>query len=227
MTTPPNAFRVQKVAAPLRQTVTENIRNAISTGHFEAGSHLPERELCEVLGVSRTLVREALRQLETEGWITVIPHRGPFVTKVTREQAEGIYKVRIELEGLACELFATNATDAQCDALKEAFAAFRDLPPSTDRLAQLQAKNRFYECLLDGAQNETLNACMTLLDSRVMLLRATSLQAPGRAEDSVRELADLVDKLIARDAPAARKAAQDHIRMAGKTALSMMDEEVA
>ena len=105
-------FRVHRIAAPLRHSVTESIRNAIAAGVFKAGARLPERDLCAMTGVSRTLVREALRQLESEGLINVIAHRGPVVSRVTPEQAEGIYQVRIELEGLASQLFAERASDA-------------------------------------------------------------------------------------------------------------------
>src|SRR4029453_14605723 len=73
---PEHDFRVEKIAAPLRHGVTESIRYAIALGRFKGGERLPERALCEMTGVSRTLVREALRQLESEGLIKVLPHRG-------------------------------------------------------------------------------------------------------------------------------------------------------
>ena len=112
-------FRVHRIAAPLRHSVTESIRNAIAAGVFKAGARLPERDLCAMTGVSRTLVREALRQLESEGLINVVAHRGPVVSRVTPEQAEGIYQVRIELEGLASQLFAERASEVQRLALTE------------------------------------------------------------------------------------------------------------
>ena len=103
-------FKVRRVAAVLRHSVTESIRNAILAGRFKPGDRMPERELCEMTGVSRTLVREALRQLETERLIKVIPHRGPVVATITPEQANDIYRVREELEGLASQLFAEPQT---------------------------------------------------------------------------------------------------------------------
>src|ERR1700754_1197613 len=103
---PEGDFKVPRAASVLRHSVTESIRNAILLGRFKGGERLPERALCEMTGVSRTLVREALRQLESEGLITVLPHRGPVVASLSVKQAEGIYQVRIELEGLACQLFA-------------------------------------------------------------------------------------------------------------------------
>ena len=137
-------FRVEKVAAPLRHSVTESIRYAIALGHFTAGERLPERALCEMTGVSRTLVREALRQLESEGLIEVVANRGPSVARLSTEQADGVYQVRIELEGLACQLFAENASDDQQQALNEAFRNLKKSFKNTDPLARLRAKNHFY-----------------------------------------------------------------------------------
>lgn len=117
----PLEFRVTKAAAPVRQSVTESIRNSIALGYFTAGQRITERDLCEMTGVSRTAVREALRQLESEGLVQVLPHRGPIVARLSPEQAQGIYQVRVELEGLACDLFTRNATEADIAALKLAF----------------------------------------------------------------------------------------------------------
>jgi len=218
-------FRVEKVAATLRHSVTESIRNAIALGRFTGGQHLSERELCEMTGVSRTLVREALRQLESEGLITVVPHRGPFVAKLTAGQAEGIYQVRIELEGLACQLFAEHASEEQRAALGKAFAKLKASFRQPDTLARLNAKNHFYDCLMDGSGNEALGISLRMLNARVMLLRATSLRAPGRSSQSLAELADLMDALMARDAKRARKAAANHVHNAAQAAIALLKRE--
>lgn len=141
--TPPIDFKVVKAAAPVRHSVTESIRNSIAVGYFTAGQRITERDLCEMTGVSRTAVREALRQLESEGLVEVVPHRGPIVARLKPEQAEGIYQVRVELEGLACELFARNATDEDIEALKAAFEVLKQGDKVTDPLERLQAKNAF------------------------------------------------------------------------------------
>ena len=218
-------FKVRKVAAPLRHSVTENIRNAIAVGRFKAGERLPERQLCEMLGVSRTLVREALRQLESEGLIKVVAHRGPIVERVTPEQAEGIYQVRTELEGLASKLFAENATQDQRDALLAAFEEVKNAYESEDPMVRLNAKNHFYECLVDGSGNETLGVMLRMLNSRVTLLRATSLKAPGRAGASLAELSELIEALMSRDGNAARKVGERHVRKAAKAAIALLRAE--
>lgn len=219
---PQDDFKVQRVASVLRHSVTENIRNAILIGRFRPGERLPERELCEMTGVSRTLVREALRQLESEGLILVIPYRGPVVARLSPEQAQGIYQVREELEGLACQLFAKHASEAQLDALREAFQVLKGALTSGTALEQIAAKNAFYHQLLEGTGNEALTNTLRLLNSRVMLLRSTSMQAPGRAKHSVAELSDLLQALEKRDARAARKAGSLHVRNAAKVAIDIL-----
>lgn len=215
-------FRVEKIAAPLRQSVTENIRYAIALGHFKGGDRLPERSLCEMTGVSRTLVREALRQLESEGLIEVVPNRGPIVARVTAKQAEDIYQVRIELEGLACELFAEHASNEQRNALNDAFKMLKKSLKDTDPLARLRTKNYFYDCLMEGSGNQALGDSLRMLNARIMLLRATSLQAPGRTTASLTELSDLMEALAAKNGKRARELAEHHVRNAAKTAIALL-----
>ena len=215
-------FRVMRIAAPLRHSVTESIRNAIAFGRFKAGERLPERDLCEMTGVSRTLVREALRQLESEGLIRVLPHRGPIVAGVTAEQAECIYQVRRELKGLASQLFAERADDAQRAALRDAFRQLKSAFRDNDPIVRLNAKNVFYECLVQGSGNEALGQTLRMLNSRVTVLRATSLKVPGRAKESLKELNELVDALVARNGKAARRAAMEHVDKAAAAAIKIL-----
>lgn len=215
-------LRVERIAAPLRQSVTESIRYAIALGHFTAGERLTERALCEMTGVSRTLVREALRQLESEGLIEVVPNRGPMVTRLSAEQAQGVYQVRIELEGLACQLFAEQASDQQRAALHEAFRSLKKSLKDTDPLARLRAKNHFYECLVEGAGNQALGDTLRLLNARIMLLRATSLRAPGRSTASLAELSDMMAALDEKNGKKARALAEHHVRNAAKAAVALL-----
>jgi DNA-binding GntR family transcriptional regulator len=220
-----DSYRVARVAAPLRHSVMASLRSAIAAGRFKAGDRLTERDVCEMTGVSRTLVREAFRQLEVEGLITVVPHRGPVVSRVTRDQAEGIYQVRRALEGLASELFAAHATDEDLRALRQALKNIRTALESPDPVARVNAKNEFYDCLLRGAGNEALAQTLNMLNSRIMVLRSTSLQAKGRGKESVKELAVLVEALAARDARAARAAAMLHVQNAAEAALAILASE--
>lgn len=208
-------FKVVRPTTPLRHEVTESIRTAIAVGRYKAGDRMPERDLCELTGVSRTLVREALRQLESEGVIEVIAHRGPVVADITEEQARGIYQVREVLEGLAAELFAVNATEEDRVELRAAVEGLRESFQEDDAVAWLEAKNRFYGCMMRGAGNDALGRSLNMLNARAMLLRARSMKAEGRLKESLREIEALVEQLIAGDAEAARAAAVSHVREAG------------
>ncbi|MCF1504819.1 GntR family transcriptional regulator [Afifella sp. H1R] len=209
-------FRVPRPAATLRHSVTESIRQAIAAGRFRPGERMPERDLCEMTGVSRTLVREALRQLESEGLIEVIAHKGPVVSRITAAQAIGVYQVREVLEGLAAELFAEHATDNDREALKAAFEEVKKADIAATRIA---LKNKFYDCLVTGTGNEALGKTLYMLNARTMLLRAQSLQAPNRWQQSLSELQTLLDALDRRDAAGAKAIATDHVRRAAAAAM--------
>lgn len=215
-------MKVIRHAAPLRHGVTDSIRNAIALGHFQPGERLPERMLCETTGVSRTLVREALRQLESEGLIDVVPHRGPVVATLSLKEAQDIYRVRAELEGLAAELFATDASEDARARLVEAFEQLKVTAGSADSLERLKAKNAFYDCLIKGAGNAALGMSLHFLNSRIMLLRARSLQTPGRIEKSIAELGELVSSLMEKNSSKARALAVAHVGKAAALALEAL-----
>lgn len=218
-------FRVDRPAATLRHSVTESIRQAIAVGRIRAGERMPERDLCEMTGVSRTLVREALRQLESEGLVEVIPHKGPVVTVITAHQAVGIYQVREVLEGLAAELFATNAGPADRAALRKALDEVRVAYESGDVLTRLAAKKHFYDCLIRGSGNEALGSSLHMVNARAMILRGRSLSTPSRWKASLAELEALLEALDARDPGRARAQAVEHVRQAAKTALANLESQ--
>ena len=220
-------MKVVRIAAPLRRQVLDNIREAIAVGRLPGGSRLVERELCEMTGVSRTLVREALRQLESEGLVEVIANKGPIVATFTANQAREVYELRAALEGLASELFADRADEGQRKALQEAFAALRAAYVVREPSGMLVAKARFYNCLVQGAGNETLGVMLRQLHARAMVLRGTSLSRPGRTAESEREIAEIMKAIRRRDGAAARKASIAHITKAARVALQVLESAAA
>src|SRR5271167_1412107 len=99
---------IPKSAAPLRKQVLDELRQSIISGRLSPGERLVERELISMMGVSRTVIREALRQLESEGLVAIIPNKGPIVRTLTWEEAQDLYAIRAVLEGLAARLFVEN-----------------------------------------------------------------------------------------------------------------------
>ena len=119
------------------------LRTAITSGRFAPGQRLVEKDLCELTGVSRASVREALRQIETEGLIETLPNRGPSVTRLSTQDAASIYEVRGALEALAAQLFATHATDEQVQRLEAAVRVLDQAYKDADVDRIVEAKRRF------------------------------------------------------------------------------------
>ena len=113
-------LEIAKLAAPLRQQAEQAIRQALIDGRFLPGQRITERELTTGLGVSRTLVREALRQLESEGLISVIPNRGTVVRELSSDEIQDLYAIRAVLEGLAARTFTEKAGEQPLQLLGKA-----------------------------------------------------------------------------------------------------------
>jgi GntR family transcriptional regulator, trigonelline degradation regulator len=220
-----SALRVERTPAPVRAQVLDNLRQAIVARQFAPGQRLIERELVELTGVSRTSIREALRELAAEGLVTAIPNRGTVVASVTPDEARQLYEVRSALEGLAGRLFVQNASQAQRAALLRALQrveklAARDAP-------MLAAKDSFYEVLFEGGGNEALRAVVAGLHARVSVLRSLSLAVPGRSARSVAELQAIVDAVLANDAEAAAAACSRHVEEAGRVGVQALIDQYA
>jgi DNA-binding GntR family transcriptional regulator len=216
-------LRVERNPALIRSQVVANLRQAILDRRLAPGQRLIERELVDLTGVSRTSVREALRELAAEGLVTAIPHKGMVVSSVSPQEARQLYQVRSALEALAGRLFTENASPAQRKALVRALERVeRQAAKGTPILA---AKDHFYEVLFEGGGNEALRSIVGGLHARVSMLRSLSTSVPGRLEHSIEELRAIVDAVLANDAAAAAAACARHVEEAGRTALLALSEQ--
>lgn len=219
--------QVERVAAPLREQVLDLLRREIVELRLRPGQRLVERELVERIGVSRTTVREVLRQLTAEGLVTTIPQKGAIVAIPSPKEAAEVYEVRALLEGAAAAECAENASDEQLRALREAFAAVeRSVAEAASPQLVLDAKHRLYQVMFDGADNATIRAILESLQARIGVLRATTLAAPDRPEQSVAEIRAIVEAIERRNGKAAAKAASFHVRQAAKTLFSQLNPVV-
>ena len=218
-----SVLRVERKPAPVRAQVLDNLRQAIVQRQLAPGQRLIERELVELTGVSRTSIREALRELAAEGLVTAIPNKGTIVASVSAEEARQLYEVRSVLEGLAGRLFVKNATRAKHNALVQALRRIeRQVAKGSGVLA---AKNSFYDVLFEGGGNEALHMVVATLHARVSVLRSLSLSVPGRPAESLAEMHDIVDAVLAGDADGAAQACSRHVEEAGKVALQTLAEQ--
>lgn len=215
-----------KAATPLRQQAEDTLRQALLSGRFAPGERLKERELVELLGVSRTLLREALRQIEAEGLIEIVPNRGPVVAVLSYEEAEEIYEVRGILEAQACTGFALRASGAQVQELEAAFGELTAAARRGDVRGTLTWSDTFYDIIVAGSGNRVLGSMLKQLHNRIVLLRRTSLSETDRLPETLHELTSIAEALLARDENAAGKAALHHVRQAARTALRVMRQRV-
>ena len=214
-----------RIAAPLREQVISQLRQAILDFQLKPGQRLVERELIEQLGVSRTTVREALRELTTEGLVTVIPQRGAMVTAPTLEDAVDLYEVRASLESLVVQRFVERASDAEVQLLRETIDDLSTVSATTTDIRQiLAAKDRFYKILILGARSAALQQLLEGIQARVQVLRATSLSEEGRSLQVVKELGDVVTAITERNAELASRLCAEHVRRASVTALRSLRE---
>jgi DNA-binding GntR family transcriptional regulator len=182
-----------------------------------------EKRLCDELGVSRTVVRESLRQLESERLIDMKPNIGPVVHMLTRHEAEGLYEIRASLEALAGRLAAAHATPEQVATLRSIVVEIggqQDRPlPLT-----LELKNTFYKALFDASANAMIGELLVNIQGRISELRSVSLQQPGRLTSMVEELEEIVEAIARGDASEAARQCQAHVQAAATAALSNLPE---
>jgi DNA-binding GntR family transcriptional regulator len=219
---------VQRVAAPLREQVLDLLRQAIVEHRLKPGQRLIERELVEQIGVSRTTIREVLRQLAAEGLVATIPQRGAVVAMPTPEEAAELYEVRAALESLAARRFVEHASESQVAALRAAYeevAAIMSAGDDADVLAMLQSKDLFYDVLLKGSGNRSVHSILSGLNARVSVLRATSMRRPGRAQQSLAELEQIVLAVERGDGDAAAQACAHHVEMAASAGQAASEDE--
>jgi DNA-binding GntR family transcriptional regulator len=213
---------IHRVPAPIRQQTAQNLRNAIIEGQFNPGERLLERELCELTGVSRTSVREALRQLETEGLVEVIPNKGPCVAALTPDEAKDICEVRQVLEALAARLFAERANGSRTNALRRAVNRMEKAYANGSPKSMIEKSDIFYDVLLEGCGNKSVDPILKSLHARLTILRKISMSRPGRPAQSIQEINRILEFIERRDPDGAWEATMKHLRHCEEAAMEML-----
>jgi len=218
-------FRVSREGQSLRSMTVASLRKAILSLHLKPGEKLTERELCELTGVSRPLMREALRDLEAQGLISNVPHRGPAVAMLTRDDARDIYEVRSALEPMAARLFVERATDGQVDELVAMASRCRQAMAQRNVLAVIDALEGFYKTLFTGAGNQMAAMLAGMLYSKAGLLRAVTFhrQTDLDAKRSMAHIARIATAVRSRDADAAAATCLMQVKRSRDVAMRLLD----
>jgi len=204
------------VIKPSHRDAYDLILEAIDTGLYRPGDRLVESDLADRFGMSRTPIREALQRLETQSLLTR-DGRSLIVASLDHNQLAELYVVRAELEGLAARLAAQHATAEEIRVLRDMVAADKAL--IADPAALSRANRRFHKQIHLASHNRYLVQQLDLVHRSMALLASTSLAVEGRGEMALREHADIVAAIAARDGASADAALQTHISQAFVTRL--------
>ena len=211
---------------PLRETVCETLREAIRKGILEPGERLMEVQLAEELGISRTPVREAIRKLEQEGYVIMMPRRGTYVSSVSVSDIKEIFEIRSALESLSTGLAARRIEPDELEKLRALLAEIEGHIKSRDMDKIVEADIEFHGLLYRVSRNERLVAIIGNLKEQLARFRTLSMSYPGRLQETLEEHRAMVEAIAAGDVEAARDAADRHMERAEETLLKAMRGKV-
>lgn len=215
-------LKIDRTARTLRELAVERLRDAILDFQLRPGERLVERVLCERLGVSRTVVREALRHLESEGLVDVIPQQGPAVARLDARQAVQVYEIRALLEAAAARAAAHRAGRADVKRLREANEAIQAAFATGHGRDILKMTTDFYELLFGIAGQPVAWQVVQGLNARINQLRAMTIAQPRRAKDAGGEMRRIIEAIAAHDGDAAAQASFDHVERVKQLALAVL-----
>ena len=213
---------------PLRDVVFETLRDAIITQVLKPGERLMEIQLADEMGVSRTPVREAIRKLELEGLVVMVPRKGAYVAGVSMKDIHEVYEVRSALEMLAVTLAAERITEEELDALERQVlreSEEEDKPNKGDLDSIIYIDRSFHDIIYQAAHNQRLVQFINILQEQLQRFRAASLSTPGRSKTALEEHKKIVEALSERNGELAAQLAREHIENAENAMISQMEEK--
>ncbi|MBT0652138.1 GntR family transcriptional regulator [Geomobilimonas luticola] len=200
----------------LREKILETIRDAIMSGGLKPGEKVAEPELAERFGISRTPIREAFRQLESEGYLTVIPRKGAVVTAFSPRDVEEFYAIKSILEGYAARCACEKLSDKDLEKLDAINAKLRQMADEGDVRHFFKIHNDFHDLFIRASDNDKLQELISNLLNKFQRLRVASLSLPGRMHISVQEHEKIIEAFRKRNADLAERLVRKNAEYGGK-----------
>ncbi len=186
----------------LARAAYEQIKEAIIYTKFKPGDTLSENMLASVLGMSRTPVREALKELAREDLVEILPGRGVFVKDISLKELKDIYEMRAVLECLAVKTAIVNISEDEIAGMKKSWLSIldhnRQEEVAWERISSLD--NLFHRMIIDKSDNVSLREIMGLVNQKILRFQLLSAQALGDVEDTVRQHLAIIELIETRDA---------------------------
>lgn len=212
---------------PLRDVVFNTLRQAILTGELKPGERLMEIHLADKLGVSRTPIREAIRKLELEGLVIMIPRRGAEVAQITEKNLKDVLEVRRALDALCAELACDRITNEEKNKLKAACHTFEEATKTRDAKVIAQADVALHDIIVEATGNERLIQLIHNLSEQMYRYRFEYIKDERQHENLVQEHRIIYESIINNDKETAAKAAKLHIDNQEASILHQLREENA
>jgi DNA-binding GntR family transcriptional regulator len=209
------AGRLSKVSfndyKPLREVIFNTLREAIIVGELKPGERLMEVQLAEKMGVSRTPVREAIRKLELEGLVKMIPRRGVHVADLSIKDIMDVLELRATLDGFATGLSADRITDDELKELKQVNAQFERYILKENLQGSIKKDVEFHDIIYRASRNEKLLQIINNLREQVQRFRVIYLKDYSSGMEVFREHQKIIDAIEKKDNDQAKNTAINHI----------------
>ena len=212
---------------PLRDVVFNTLRQAILTGELKPGERLMEIHLANRLGVSRTPIREAIRKLELEGLVTMIPRRGAEVAQITEKSMKDVLEVRRTLDALSAELACERISKEEEEALKQACLNFEAAVKTKDTKAIAKADVAIHDIIAAATGNQRLIQLINNLAEQMYRYRFEYIKDASQHERIIEEHRIIYESIVKKDKEAAAEMAKTHIDNQEKAVIARIRMEQA
>ena len=202
---------------PLREVVCETLREAIRSGVLKPGERLMEIQLADELGVSRTPVREAMRKLELEGYVIMLPRRGTYVANISIRDINEVFEIRTTLDALASGLAAERITEEELEQLERLLVSIGENIETRNMKKVVEDDMEFHDILYKASRNQRLVGIISNLREQMTRFRSMSMSYPGRLKKTLEEHSRLVEAIAQRDVELAQKLAVEHMENSEQT----------
>jgi DNA-binding GntR family transcriptional regulator len=212
-------------SSSIQAQVIDELRQKIISGALEPGAPLSELALADEFGVSRTPVREAVKQLQTEGLVVVRPRVGTFVTTPSRREISELFEMKELLEGAAARLLAARGRVVELELLEENLRQADEAAANSDRDRYADLVQQFHDLIIVGSDNKKLEAHYRILMNQLAYPRLvhTSLNQPGRLAQSDNEHHVVFDLISQKDTDSAERVMREHVRASRRALFAGLD----
>lgn len=211
---------------PLRDIVFQAMREAIIKGDLKPGERLMEVQLAEEMGVSRTPVREAIRKLELEGLVVMVPRKGAYVAGLTLKEVADVFEIRGSLEGLAAALAADRITDEEVAELDNILEDISVAGEKGDVDTIIEKDALFHQILFNATRNDRLAQIISNLKEHIDRFRAQSFENPARFKGVLEEHQKILDSIKQGDIINAESLAKEHIYRVEYNIMEMLRKQM-